>query len=77
MWKDMGLTKSKVRTLNFQRVKFQLFKNLVDEIPRTLTLGTKELKRAGDSLMMLFLEHKNSPSPCVRNQAGRIGNWDG
>lgn len=30
--RDMGLAKSKVRTLNFRRTNFQLFKELVNEI---------------------------------------------
>lgn len=31
--RNMGVAKSKVRTLNFKTVNFQLFKELVDEIP--------------------------------------------
>lgn len=43
--------------------------------PGALCLRTEELIRAGDSLRALFSEHKISPSPCVRNQTGKIGNW--
>ena len=36
--RDMGLAKSKVKTLNFRRANFHLFKELVDEIPRDTVL---------------------------------------
>lgn len=41
--------------------------------PGKQSLGTEELIRAGKSLRMLFLQHKNSPPPRVRNQAGKAG----
>lgn len=50
-------------------------KDLVDEIPRTLE--TKELNRAGNSLRIFSLEHKNYPSTCVRKRARRAEKHDG
>lgn len=49
---NMDLANSKVRTLKYRRAKFQLFKDLVDENPGTLSLGTKELIRAGNSMLL-------------------------
>lgn len=43
---NMDLAKSKVRTLNFERPNFQLFKDLVDRIPWNTVLGDR---RAGQS----------------------------
>jgi len=37
----MGLAKSKVSILNSRRVKFQLFKELLDEIPWEIALGNE------------------------------------
>lgn len=31
LWRDMGQVKTRVKTLNFRKVNFQLFKELVDE----------------------------------------------
>lgn len=42
---------------------------------RKLSLGTKGLTRAGNSLRPLALEHKRSPSQCEGNQARQAGNW--
>lgn len=60
--KNMGLMRSWVRTLNFSRVNFQLFKELMGEICWDLSSGTEDLTRAGNSLNRLFLEQKTFPS---------------
>lgn len=64
---------------NFERVTFQLLKELVNEIEELvngkLSLGTKELARAGNSLRPLSVGHKSSPSQCVGNRARQAGNW--
>lgn len=39
--RNMGLAKSQVRTLNFQRADFKLFKDLVAEIPWNTNLRDK------------------------------------
>jgi len=38
--RNMGLIKSRVRTLHFERVHSQLFKELSDEMSGELSLGT-------------------------------------
>lgn len=38
--RNMGLIKSRVRTLHFERVNYQLFKELSDEMSGELSLGT-------------------------------------
>ena len=48
--RDMGLSKSKVRTLNFRRANFQLFAELVDEIPWDTVLTD----RGSDQRSQLF-----------------------
>lgn len=50
--RNMGLVGSRV---NFGRVNFYLFKELVDEIPGKLLLGTEELTRAAKSFRPLFI----------------------
>lgn len=45
--RDMGQLKSNVRTLNFRKVNFQLFKELVSRIPGKLPAWTREQNRAG------------------------------
>ena len=66
--RDVGQAKSKVRTLNFRKAKFQLFKDLVNRTPGKLPSGTGEQNRAGRSLRVLSIEHKSSQSPGVRNE---------
>jgi len=61
--RDTGQAKSKVRTLNFRKTNFQLFKELVNR-----PSGTREQNRAGRSLRMLSIECKSFRSPGVRNQ---------
>lgn len=51
------------------------FKDLIDKIMRELSLGTKKLKRAGNTLRIL--EHKKSLSPYLGNQARKAGELDG
>ena len=70
--RNMGLAKSRVRTLNFRRANFCLLKELLDEISRwnpwKLSHRTKEHNQAGISLRTTFCEHESSPSSRIRNQ---------
>lgn len=59
IFRHMGMTKSKVRTLDFRRTNFQFFEELLG-FSRKPSLEVKELIRAGSSLRTLFLEHKSS-----------------
>ena len=60
--RDMGQTKSKVRTLNYRKATFQFFKRLVNRTPETLPSGTREQNRAGRYLRSFSTEHKSSQS---------------
>jgi len=62
--REMGITKSIVRTLNFRRANFQLFKQIVR---RKRSSGTRVKNRAGRSLRMYSRERKSSRSPSVRS----------
>jgi len=54
--RDMGQVKSKVRTLNFRKVNFQLFEELVSGA------------HWETALRILSIECRSSQSPGVRNQ---------
>jgi len=75
--RDMGKASSIVRTLNFRKANFQLFKQLVRRTPWERSSGTGGQNRAGRSLRMLSIEHRNSQSPGVRNQARKGRNQHG
>jgi len=66
--RNMGRAKRKVRTLNFRKVKFQLFKELVNRTPGKLPSERREQNRAGRSLRTLSTGRKSSQSPGIRNQ---------
>ena len=66
--RDTGKVTSIVRTLNFRKANFQLFKELVGS-PGKPSSGTGEQNRAGRSLRMLSFEYWSSQSPLVRKQA--------
>jgi len=67
--REMGITKSIVRTLNFRRANFQLFKKIVRRTPWETVLREGEQNRAGRSLRMYSTERKSSRSPGVRSRA--------
>lgn len=52
--KNMGLIKGGVGALNFKKVNFRLFKELLDEISSKKTLDTKKWNKAGYALRMPF-----------------------
>jgi len=65
---DMGRAKGEIRTMNFRKANFQLFKELVNRTPGKLPSERREQNRAGRSLRTLSIEHKSSQSPGVINQ---------
>jgi len=74
--RDMRQANCKVRTLNFRKVKFQLFKELVGP-PGKPPSGTGEQNRAGRSFRMLCMQSKSCQSPGVRDQARKGRDWHG
>jgi len=72
-----GQVKTRVRTLNYRRANFQLFKELAYGTSGKLPSEIKKLNRAGSSFRTYFLEHKSSRSPCVRNQEGKARHQHG
>ena len=70
---DMVKVKGIVRTLNFRKVNFQLFKELVSKTPWKCSSVTEEQNRAGRSSRTLSIEHKSSQSPGVREEARKGG----
>lgn len=63
--RDMGQAKNKVRTQNFRKANFNLFKELVN---RKLLSGIREQNRDSISLRRCFIEKSSSKSPDVRNK---------
>lgn len=66
-------TKSKIKTLCFKRVNFQLSRELASKIPWNLSSRTREWSRTGRSLRKLSLGHKERKasfplSPAVQSQ---------
>ena len=55
--RHMGQAKSKVRTLNFRKANFQLFKSV--GLPGKRSSGTKMQNRVCRSLITLSTEHKS------------------
>jgi len=76
--REEGRAKSKVRTLNFRKAKFQLFKEPVGCLGK-LPSGTRKQNRAGGSLRTLSMvfEHKSSQSQGVRNEARKARDQHG
>ncbi|KFQ02734.1 hypothetical protein N329_11861, partial [Haliaeetus albicilla] len=66
--RDMGQAKSKVRTLNFRKAKFQLFKDLVSRMPWESASGTREQNRAGRSLSILHRVQELSIPRCKKSE---------
>jgi len=69
---DMGKARSIVRTLNFGKANFQLFKDLVSRTPRETVLRHRGQNIAGRTLSMLSIEPRSSQSPGVRS-SGKEG----
>ncbi|KAK4805648.1 hypothetical protein QYF61_022406 [Mycteria americana] len=63
--RDMGQVKSEVRSLNFRKAKFRLFKQSVNRTPWETALRNREQNRAGRSLRTLSIKSKSSRSPSV------------
>lgn len=53
--RDKGLTKSKVKTLIFRKAKFQLFKEVVNEIPQDTVLRDKGSNQSCQLFKDIFL----------------------
>jgi len=53
--RDKGQVNYKVKTLNFRKAKFQIFKELVRRIPWETVLRTREQNRAGRWLRVLSI----------------------
>jgi len=58
--RETSQAKGKVRTLNFRKANFQLFKELVYGTPGKLPLGKREQNRARRYFRMLSMECKSS-----------------
>jgi len=61
--RNMGLEKSGVRTLNFGRVNFRLFKELLDEIPWETLLRDKGTVRSWQHIKDAFLRSQQRSIP--------------
>lgn len=59
--RNLGLAKSRVRALNFRRVKFMLFKELLDEIPWKAVLRDKGIEQCWK--LFVFLRAKDPYPP--------------
>ena len=68
----MGLAKSKVRILNFRRASFQLFKELVDEIPWDTVLRDRGSDRNWQLFKDIFLGAQGLSIP-ICNKSSRVG----
>ncbi|KAM9168311.1 very low-density lipoprotein receptor-like [Mergus octosetaceus] len=68
----MGLAKSKVRTLNFRRANFQLFKELVDEIPWDTVLRDRGSDQSWQLFKDIFLRAQELSIPMC-NKSSREG----
>ena len=75
--RNAGLAKSAVRTLNFRKTNFRLFKELLDEIPWESVLRDSGTEQGWQHFKDAFLRVKCSPSPRIRNQADEAVNQHG
>ena len=75
--RDMGQVKSKVRTLNFRRVNFQLFKELVDGTPWEAALRDKGAEQSWQLFKDIFLKAQELSIPICKKSGknGRIPAW--
>jgi len=63
--RDESQAKSKVRTLNFSKVNFQFFKELVNRIPLETDLRDKEVEESWQSFKDTFPQSTRALSPQV------------
>lgn len=63
--RDMGQAEDKVRTQNFTKANFNLFKEFVN---RKVPLGTRVQNRDSKYLRKCFIDNKSSETPDVRNK---------
>ncbi|KFR04113.1 hypothetical protein Y956_00814, partial [Nipponia nippon] len=68
--RNIGLAKSKVRTLNFRKVNFQRFKHLVDEIPWEIVLKDKGTEQSWQLFKDTFLRAQELSIPLCK-KSGR------
>ena len=68
--RNVGLTRSGVKTLNFVRVKFRLFKELLDKIPWEAVLRDKGVKESWLLFKDAFLRTQELSVP-QNKKAGR------
>jgi len=75
--RDMGTVRSIVRTLNFRKANFQLFKELVRRTPWEMVLRDRGAEQSWYIFKILSIECKSSQSPGARSQArkGREPAW--
>lgn len=70
--RDVSLAKSKVRTFNFRRANFQLFKKLVDEIPWDTVLRERGSDQSWQVFKDIFLRVQELSIPMC-NKSSREG----
>jgi len=70
--RDMGKARSVVKTLNFRKANFQLFKELVSRTSGELVLRDTGQNRAGRCI-----KRRSSEVPCVRSQERKGRHWHG
>lgn len=75
--RNMGQVKSRVRTLNFKRAKFQLFKKLVDATPWETALRDKGAEQSQQLFKDIILRAQELLIPtCKRSgKEGRKPEW--
>ena len=75
--RNVDLTKSGIRNLNFGRANFRLFKALLAEISWDSVLRDKDVEESWPLFKGAFLKAQElsmSPCPSIRNQAKEAGN---
>lgn len=71
----MGQAKSKVKTLNFRRAKFQFFKELVNRNPWNAALRNKGAEQNWQIFKDTFQSTRASDP--TAQEVGKKGNWSG
>jgi len=75
--RNVGLAKSGVKTLNFGRANFKLFKELLAKISSDVVPKDKDVEESWLLFQDAFLRAQPSPSIRIRNQANEEGNQHG
>ena len=75
--RDVEQAMSKIRKLNFRKVKFQLFRELVKKTAWESVLRDKGAEQNWHISKEISLGHKSSPSPDGGSQERKVGNWHG